>query len=392
MSKIAAVPASPGATNGTQRQFVYIDLLKGCAAQLIVLHHLAFYGPMSDHVQAIAPELMDWLYAQARLAVQVFLVVGGFLAARSLSPHGAAGIAEPLGSIGRRYLKLAPPFLVATILTILASAWASVWMTHDSISPPPGFFQLLAHVFLLHGVLGYESISAGSWYIAIDFQLYTMWVCLLWLSARIGSEERWPWRMPVMVSICVGASLLYFNRNSVWDDWAPYFFGSYGLGMLAWWVTHYARRPGIVALLSMTMLLLGIFSLLVEFRSRIAVALMIACSLMLLGRARLPIPDLAQRVIGRMSAISYSVFLIHFPVCLVANAYFTRFVPPEPLLQALGMLLAWAASVAAGMAFHRWVELPLNRRFAVQRKPVGFAFQRESAQGSVKKTHSLHER
>ena len=50
-----------------------------------------------------------------------------------------------------------------------------------------------------------------------------------------------------------------------------------------------------------------------------------------------------------------------FPVCLLVNAAFTRFVDPEPELQMLGMLLAWSASLLAGAAFHRWVELPLSR-------------------------------
>jgi peptidoglycan/LPS O-acetylase OafA/YrhL len=70
-----------------------------------------------------------------------------------------------------------------------------------------------------------------------------------------------------------------------------------------------------------------------------------------------------------MARISYSVFLIHFPVCLIVNAAFTRFVPAEPHLQAAGMLVAWAASLAVGAAFFRWVEVPLGRvmTFAAER-------------------------
>ncbi len=60
-------------------RLVFIDALKALASQLIVLHHLAFYGPMSDYAQTIAPDLISWLYDYARIAVQVFLVIGGFL-------------------------------------------------------------------------------------------------------------------------------------------------------------------------------------------------------------------------------------------------------------------------------------------------------------------------
>ena len=102
-----------------------INVLKAVAAQLIVLHHLAFYGPMADHVRLILPDLIDWLAGSARIAVQVFLVVGGFLAAKSLAPSAQPVMVDPLGAVWRRYAKLAPPFIAATLIAALASAFAS---------------------------------------------------------------------------------------------------------------------------------------------------------------------------------------------------------------------------------------------------------------------------
>ncbi|MGZ8261721.1 MAG: acyltransferase family protein, partial [Methylotenera sp.] len=62
-------------------RFPAIDAFKAIASQLIVLHHLAAYGPLSDAVQQAAPGLISWLYDYARMAVQVFFVIGGYLAA-----------------------------------------------------------------------------------------------------------------------------------------------------------------------------------------------------------------------------------------------------------------------------------------------------------------------
>src|SRR5205085_6762600 len=117
-------------------------------------------------------------------------------------------IGNPLGTIWRRYIKLAPPFIVAMFLAIGASALARTWMVHDSISPPPDMSQLAAHVLLLHGVLGYESLSAGAWYVAIDFQLYALITCLLWLGGRIAGNRPMPWLMPLLVTLGVSISLL----------------------------------------------------------------------------------------------------------------------------------------------------------------------------------------
>ena len=69
-------------------RLVFVDVLKAVASQLIIFHHLAFYGPLSDVAQSLAPGLMHWFSDYARVAVQAFLVVGGFLAARGWRPRG----------------------------------------------------------------------------------------------------------------------------------------------------------------------------------------------------------------------------------------------------------------------------------------------------------------
>lgn len=348
-----------------QTQFGLINLLKAGAAQLIVLHHLAFYGPMADHARVLMPELFDWLAGDARIAVQVFLVIGGFLAAKSLSSNGQGALRNPLGIMWRRYTKLAPPFVIATLLAAGASAIASAWMTHDSISSTPSVSQLAAHVLLLHSVLGYESLSAGAWYVAIDFQLYAGAALLLWLCGRLSGGVSRPWLAPVVVAVAVISSLFYFNRDADWDVWAPYFFGSYGLGMLAWWAGDPVRRPRAVVLLFLMMAVPALLALTLDFRSRIAVALSVACVLMLLGRVRVQ-SGAGWAVVNWLGKNSYSIFLVHFPVCLVVNAAFTRFVAAEPELQIIGTVLAWAASLTAGAGFFRWVEAPLGRMAGVR--------------------------
>jgi peptidoglycan/LPS O-acetylase OafA/YrhL len=108
-----------------------------------------------------------------------------------------------------------------------------------------------------------------------------------------------------------------------------------------------------------------------EFRSRIAVALVVACVLFRFGRIKLAdVRSQAWTLVNRMAAISFSVFLVHFPVCLVVNAAFTRFVLEQPHAQAFGMLVAWLSSLVAGAAFYRWVEAPLGRMLGKLTKPA----------------------
>lgn len=352
--------AAPAVAGAQQTQFGLINLLKAGAAQVIVLHHLAFYGPMADHARVLMPELFDWFAGDARIAVQIFLVIGGFLAAKSLAPDGVGRPGNPLGTMWRRYVKLAPPFVAATLLAAGASFIASMWMTHDSISSAPSISQLAAHVLLLHSVLGYESLSAGAWYVAIDFQLYAGTALLLWLCGRLSGGVQRPWLAPVVVTLAVVSSLFYFNRDADWDVWALYFFGSYGLGMLAWWAGDAARRPRAVVLLFLMMAVPTLAALTLDFRSRIAVALSVACVLMLLGRVRVR-SGAGWSVANWLGKNSYSIFLVHFPVCLVVNAAFARFVSAGAEWQSIGTVFAWAASLVFGAAFSRWIEAPLEQ-------------------------------
>jgi peptidoglycan/LPS O-acetylase OafA/YrhL len=181
----------------------------------------------------------------------------------------------------------------------------------------------------------------------------------------VAGQTQLRWLMPFWIAVGITLSLLHFNLDSEWDNWAPYFLGSYGLGLMAWWASDPRRRPGAVALMLVMVLLPTLTGLLVDFRSRIALALAVACALLLFGRTRTSSQGRVWSAINGLAKISYAVFLIHFPVCLLVNAAFTRFVPAVPEAQAAGMLIAWAASLAAGAVFHRWVEAPLGRVFEI---------------------------
>lgn len=139
-----------------------IDAFKAVASQLIVFHHFAAYGPLSVAARQLAPLTVDWLYDYARMAVQAFLVVAGFLAARGLSPGGQALAGSPLPLIGKRYLRLAIPYFAAIALAIGGAALADVWLDDEAIPARPHLVQLVAHALLLHSLLDVDALSAGS--------------------------------------------------------------------------------------------------------------------------------------------------------------------------------------------------------------------------------------
>jgi peptidoglycan/LPS O-acetylase OafA/YrhL len=281
--------------------------------------------------------------------------------------------------IWQRYLRLAIPLLAALSFTVLVTEWLRPDFDHTSLSAPPDWGQALAHVLLLQHWLDLEALSAGIWYVAIDLQLYAMALgCLVvlksWpasegsvqpsvqsLDARAwGDTRRWGLWLGL---VC--ASLWGWNRDADLDDLGVYFWGSYGLGLLAW----ETRRQvfGAQGLLlnrlwapAVLWVLVGGVAWWLEPRPRIAVAWGVAVLLVW-------VPDAWFKgdAVGRsrwglalkwLSGVSYSVFLIHFGVCLAVNALVAAHWPAALWANALGMLLALLLSLIMGAGLHRLVE------------------------------------
>lgn len=350
-----------------------IDIVKGLACITIVWHHLAFYGPMSDIAQPLAPALMAFLYDYGRMAVQVFLVVGGYLAAASLAPQGVARFDHVGNAIAKRFVRLVVPYAVALVVTVVVSALVRTWMDHPSVPEAPTLGQLVANALLLQDLVGEDALSAGVWYVAIDFQLFSLSV-LVWAAVRALPG---PWAQHHRAALArglivagVAASLWFFNRMAGLDMWALYFFGAYGLGMLSYWAVQAPRAHAWVA----AMVLMGGAALVLDFRGRIAVAVVTALCLVLVmrrgrsshsaegrsapwtGSVTVALQRLGARL-ARVGQMSYSVFLVHFAVCLLVNAVVGTLWPTSAAVNALGMLLAFGLSLAAG----RWLYLRVER-------------------------------
>lgn len=331
-----------------------IDGLKVIASQLIVWHHLSAYGPLSDVWDVSATLSSDWFFEYGRMAVQLFLVIGGFLAARALTRQAYLKASDAASLVVRRYFRLALPLLAALAIAIPSSMLARYWATFQFFPAAPTWGQFWSHVLLIQTITGDKSLSAGVWYIAIDFQLYILIVVLAWLG---GGLLRWG------VAGVMLASLLHFNRSSDLDNWGIYFFGAYGLGALAYWAASYRRPMVQLGLLG----LIVVVTLVVDFRGRIALA---GCIAVLLGwfqsrdrsqLAVLSMPPALARALAVWGDRSYALFLVHFSVVMLANAVYSRLEWDSTAGATCAIMGCWAMSMGLSVIFERWVERPLNR-------------------------------
>ena len=342
-----------------------IDGLKALAAQIIVIHHLVSYGPMAEATTLVAPGFVAWFLYYGRWAVQVFLVLAGYLTAQSLCGR-ETGLSRPWSLVTKRYVRLVWPFGVAVTLAGVAAEIARFW-TDDPILPASaGWIQYLSHWLLVHGVLGHESLSTGVWYVAIDFQLFALTVLLLWTSRAL----RWAGWAPLLIGVLTMASLIWIRTWSDWDNWAPYFYNAYGVGLLLGWLTRRSDQ----ALPWVRVALLGVLAVLAwQFAATLNGRLMvILCVALLLWVATLPLgrfgPDrlgglkpLLGSAVHYLGATSFALFLVHFPVSMLVNAAQDRFNWTSPEAGVMAMGIAWFGSMLLADFFYRYVE-----RFGVQ--------------------------
>ncbi len=337
-------------------RFAFIDLLRVVAAQVIVLHHLAFYGPLSDHAYSIAAGPIDWLFLYGRFAVQIFFVTGGYCLAGSLARRAPARPRTWLGLIVERYFRIGLPYLAALALAMVANEIARLWMDHPSISPSPTPGQLVAHVFLVHNVLGYDSLTAGIWYVAIDLQLVALVSVVNALACGIWRERGQAFARATLLALGL-ASAFVWNRSAHLDHYGIYFLASYMLGMAAAW-TKDGRLP---KSFFWAYLLAVAVSLHIDFRTRLALAGATAVVLMLAQGQTWLAKIASAPLLQRLGLITYSLFLVHFPICLVVNAWWSSHLPQKPWLAIVGMLVAWTLSVVGAFLFYYHVERRLAR-------------------------------
>ena len=354
----SALMAEAGSADKAKSRLPFLDFVRAIASQCIVLHHLVFYGPLPERAYAAMPVLFDWLYDNARMAVQVFFVVGGFFTGRGLcraKPLSAKSVAT---AVWARYRRIGFPYLAALAVAIIANEVARNWMTHEAISERPTIMQLLAHAAFMHDILGFQALSAGIWYLAIDFQLFLttlglFWLVQAWICKPNSPDKRESYMalLRLMAPLAL-ASLFWFNRHAKYNIWAIYFVGAYYLGMVLYAVLEQSLKLSWAAFYLFLVILAGI----IDPRPRLFVAAGTAILVYVAARTGVLGAWPKNRVINYFGRISYSLFLIHFPVLLVVNAWGSTHLMATTSSAMCGLVVAYVLSLGAGIALYHGVE------------------------------------
>jgi peptidoglycan/LPS O-acetylase OafA/YrhL len=348
-----------------------VDLLKVVASQVILWHHFCRYGPLARTLDLAGYAWVSFIGQHGRHAVQVFLVVSGFLSARAIgnllkiSSTGSLLIAIKKTWLARAW-RLAIPYWLMLLVAIAFAGFARNLQGDIDTPLAPQWHQWLAHIFLVQNFFSIDTLSTGVWYVAIDLQLSLLllavvFFCSKWTARADQLNPKAARRaIEAMIWLFMLLALFGFNRWQSADVWAVYFFGAFGIGLLT------GLRPRKMATDNQHFTSAGLFWLTLvslvgaalwqEWRPGLLVALF--SGLMLWQFHDSDQTEASRsRLLNRLSRDSYALFLFHYPVVLLTGSVVDYIWPTQSAAALLGLAASWIFAMATAFI----VSLALDR-------------------------------
>ncbi len=367
-------------------RFKYVEGLRALACLTVVINHaIAESFPSTYHVTI--PDnlsLMRLWFAFGHHAVTAFIVISGFCLGL---PAAAHQFQREIGwgmFMLRRVARILPPYYAALLLSLLV-AWAyfpSPVGIHYDFSAHPRSIDVLAHLLILHNVVGTGKINYSFWSIATELQIYAGFPLLV----SILSKKRGWWF--ALAAVVVSFVLSYVLVDTRLSRAYVHLAGAFIVGVGASWVVSNVGRLRVVDILGRIAMPVAITALVAlvtwtlflprslykayilphDFLVMIAVgAILIWCSapagLMRMALEFKPLVWLGER--------SYSLYLLHVPLqALMLKIGISVFDLSHTERLVFAMTIGLGTLIGCSYIFHKFVELPamaLSRGLAQKR-------------------------
>jgi peptidoglycan/LPS O-acetylase OafA/YrhL len=324
--------------------------LRGLAAFAVFAFHawgMSFAPDPAPGLPGLSA-VLAWLLRIGWAGVDVFFTLSAFLLALPFARAAISGKPAPATRtyLRRRCARILPAYWLQLALLVVGLHAGLTWGSTTPAAPGPG--AALAHV-----VLGFnawprvEPLLPHWWTLPVEFGFYL----LLPLLARAFAPRRWPWLLALVAFAWLWRMSWLLHPRGDFAQWAwiehlPGRIDQFAVGMLAAWawarrgasgLMLAPRRADVLALASACAFLAMPALLLLDGRgvvnqgvslhpvvlawhglASVAVAgMLVACC----AGAPVARHALAARPIRFLGTISYSFYLWHLPVILLARGY-----------------------------------------------------------------------
>ena len=363
----------------------FVEGIRGLSATYVVFHHLWQF--------AIANPLRpppSWfrvanVFKYGDFGVAVFVVVSGYCLMLPVISDPERRLRGGLSHFAkRRFLRIIPPYYAALVFTFVVLGMFSelreqTGTPQDITLPTFTWAKTLSHIFTFHNWSREWrwGINPPHWTVALEFQIYFVFALLLLPVWRRFGPAR-----AVGLAFAIGFALVAVGLGFA----APWMIALFTLGMVAAAISFdtdatVVRLRGIrwstisiiawlmlpVAVVIATKVTSSVWARMIE-ETLVGVATM--AGLIALSRHQLlersaPSPVtalLTSRPIRFLGDISYSTYLVHYPIVAAVAIVWVRDLDVSvPVAFVASTVVCWPIILVVSVMFHRLIERPLYR-------------------------------
>lgn len=318
------------------------------------------------------------------VGVDIFFVISGFLITRLIKDEYEAGTFSFAGFYARRARRLFPAFFFTVAATFVAGSliFDRAYLQHFAGEVVYALIAASNFFYWLDG--GYFGIAEQykpllhTWSLGVEEQFYLLWPLTIVLILRYGRRYLWPLLISTSIlSLFIAQYFFDADKQKAVFLLLPGRMFEFGIGAMLVWLIKYQRASQrlleCALILGLTLICISVFGFTVKtpFPSVYALIPCLGSALAIFGGASRNLGWLlANPVMTGVGRISYSLYLVHWP--LIVFYSYHRLRPLDHVEQTVICITATAAAALMYVFIEQPFRDPRRVRFPT-RAALGFA-------------------
>ena len=344
-------------------RFIFIDSLRGIAALAVAGCHFYTTTPIGKEVISKSiPTELDYFIKNLSSGVEVFFVISGFVIAYTLR-NTTINFQSASNFFIRRILRLAPPYWLALILSMLIAGVSNIFI-RDRIASLPSFNAILANFLYLQDILQLGQIIGAAWTLCLEVQFYLLFIILMavyqWLRCNFETNNQYAlvvFLPLLLVSCCSRIGIINIPIPGLCISyWYMFFYGV----ILCWIMEHKIRDVWFILFSLLIIGILQITSQLADESHQAADLVLVLTGLLIFASIKLKKLGLwlNSNILLYFGQISYSLYLIHGDIGSRFLNIMYRFGKQNLLNAYVSMFLAFLITIFVAHIMYILVEKP----------------------------------
>ncbi|RYF34734.1 MAG: acyltransferase [Comamonadaceae bacterium] len=366
--------SSPAQLSGAAPKLLGLELLRFVAAMAVIVFHFHTFSYVGDvlpngFIWTDQPFYsgLAWFYDFGRFGVQVFWGISGYIFFWKYGEKIASKSVGGWAFFVLRFSRLYPLHVATLVLVALLQALYFGQTGHYLQYQHNDAKHFVVHLFMASGwsVWSYASFNGPIWSVSVELLIYGMFFGLLRLVGSSLSVN--------IVVVAFGFACVALKVSTFIFECMLFFYLG---GLVATAQPRLERYKRLVTTVSLTVVALSCLGAALSTRLPLlpvpkAVFAVLVPAVLFLATWHFSVPRSWERWIVMLGNMSYSSYLIHFPIQVAIAFGFAAAGRAIPVQSGVFFVLFFASVLIVAPLLYRWFELPCQT--AIRRRLLGNA-------------------